>query len=105
LETSGGNLSILGFYAEQMVISSLAIKGHELVVLGPNFQNMGMVGKKKRAQPWKIRTFMRQIPHLSRETGVTMYIPTEYNNKAVDAIVNSISEDMAQRVWQHFFPV
>jgi hypothetical protein len=79
LETSGGNLSILGFYAEQMVISSLAIKGHELVVLGPNFQKMGMVGKKKRAQPWKIRTFMRQIPHLSRETGVTMYIPTEYD--------------------------
>ena len=88
LETSGSNPSILGFYTKRMVISSLATKGHELVLLGPNFQHM----VKKQAQPWRIQHFLRVLPILSKDVGVTMYVPMEFNHKAVDAIVVSISE-------------
>ena len=87
LETSGSNPSILGFYTERMVISSLATKGHELVLLGPNFQHM----VRKQARPWRIQHFLRGLPILSKDIGVTMYIPIEFNYKAVDAIAVSIS--------------
>jgi hypothetical protein len=65
-----------------MVISSLATKGHELILLGPNFQHM----VRKQARPWRIQHFLRGFLILSKEIGVTMYVPIEFNNKAMDAI-------------------
>ena len=70
-----------------MVISSLATKGHELVLLEPDFQHM----VKKQARSWRIQHFLRGFPILSKGIGVTMHVPTEFNHKAVDATVVSIS--------------
>jgi hypothetical protein len=86
LENSGRNPSTMGFYAEQIIISSLAVRGC-------TFDGAGVFANKKstRGKPavTSIPTiqFLKDSPTIRLSAGRTLYVPQTYNYGAVDAIL------------------
>jgi hypothetical protein len=92
LENSGRNPSTMGFYAEQMIISSFAVRGCTFDEAG-GFKNKARRGKGKPV-PTSIPTieFLKDSPTIKQWAGRTLYVPQTFNYGAVNAILIHLAD-------------
>jgi hypothetical protein len=74
LRLAGSNPSVLGFFTEQMILSWISVNGCPL-------------GGKEFAVPLKTITFPGKKPALDPDVGFSLYVPTSFNFRAVDAVM------------------
>jgi len=83
---SGSNPVVLGFLIEEMLLSWISVYGF----LGAH--------STFKSKPDVVQLFHDDLPQVSAVPGFTLYIPSKYNNPAVDAIMVPIDKARAQAV-------
>lgn len=85
LRLAGSNPSVLGFFTEQMLLSWISEMGC------PN------AGVEFSSKPTVV-VFQGSRPHISHKVGFSLYIPTSFNFRAVDAVMVSLNETRTEAV-------